>query len=167
MNKDLRSIAEKFRLEATVKEIADALGVKDEEVADVGERLRGMVESERSARTLAEETLLESRFREMVRERGVIDADAAGRLMDMSGVKVDLEKREVEGLNEAMEKLLRERPYLAGQSVAGGTPGGGTPRGRREREDDTLSGRVRKEFARRLPSGMMAPGESVGNMKIS
>jgi len=161
-----RRRANERKLEGMLKEVAATVGLKEEEWAGVSEKVKGAMEASRESRALAEETLVGSRFRELVVQRGVVDADAAGRLLDMSGVKVDLEARTVEGLEEAMETLLTERSYLVGGAVPSGTPGGGTPRAKRETEEETLSGRVRKEFARRLPSGMSVPGAGMGNLKI-
>ena len=159
-----RRSANESRLEAALSAVASAVGGTGEAKAEeLAERVKGAMERARGDRALAEETLVGGRFRELVAERGVVDADAAGRLIDMSGVKADVEGRKVEGLEEAMDALLSERPYLVGRPIAGGTPGGGTPRGKRGgRDEETLAGRVKKEFARRLPSGMSVPGGESG-----
>ena len=154
------------RLEGVLKELGAAVGAQ--EMEGIGEKVKEALGRAREDRAMAEEMLVGGRFKELVAERGVVDADAAGRLIDMSGVKVDVEKRSVEGLEEAMDRMLGERPWLVGRSVAGGTPGGGTPRtSRGASEEETLAGRVRQEFARRLPSGMSVPGAGMGNMRIS
>ena len=164
-----RRRANERKLEGTLKELASMVGAKEGEgeMEGLSARVKAAMEAGREGRALAEEVLVGSKFKELVAERGVVDADAAGRLVDMSGVKVDLARREVAGLEEAMDALLSERPYLVGRPVPGGTPGGGTPRATRGGGEDTLAGRVKQEFARRLPSGMSVPGTGLGNMRIS
>ena len=155
------------RLEAVLRELATAAGAEDEELDGIAGKVKTALEQGREDRAIAEEVLVGSRFRELVAERGVVDADAAGRLMDMSGVKVDLTNRKVEGLEEAMDALVAARPYLVNRPMKSGTPGGGTPRTRGGTSDkETLAGRVRQEFAKRLPSGMGTPGAGAGNMRI-
>ena len=155
------------RLESTLKELASSVGADETEPEELVDRVKRAVEQSGQDRSLAEEVLISSRLSQLTAERDVVDPDAARQLLDMSGVTVDLEARKVEGLDEAMETLLSERPYLRGRSVPGGTPGGGTPRASRPQTDQTLAGRVRREFQRRLPSGMTVPGASLGNMRIS
>ena len=155
------------KLEGTLKELASALGADEHEPETVTKRVRVVLEQSGQNRALAEEVLLASRLSQLAVERDVVDPDAAKRLLDMSGVKVDLESRVVEGLDEAMDALLSERPYLVGRSVPGRTPGGGTQRANRPSNDDSLVARVRGEFQRRLPGGMAVPGPALGNMRIS
>jgi hypothetical protein len=84
----------------------------------------------------------------------------------MSGVRVDLETRKVEGLREALETLVRDKPYLVSRAGRAGSPGGGTPRTTAKQDDDSLEGRVRKQFQKRLPAGMGAPGATQGGLRI-
>jgi len=155
------------KLEGTLSELASALGVEGGSSEAVVERVKEALAGSAENRALAEEALLSSRLTELAVEREVVDCDAARRLLDMSGVTVDLSSREVAGLEEALDALLSARPYLRGRSVPGRTPGGGTPRASRAADDETLAGRVRSEFARRLPSGMSVPGAELGNLKMS
>ena len=155
------------KMESTLKELASTVGADETEPEEFVSRIKRAVEQSGQDRALAEEALIAGKLSQLTAERDVIDPDAARQLLDMSGVTVDLEARKVEGLDEAMETLLSERPYLRGRSVPGRTPGGGTPRASRPQTDQTLAGRVRREFQRRLPSGMTIPGASLGNMRIS
>ena len=155
------------KLEGALKELASTVGAEEHEPEAVMDRVREVLERSGKNRALAEEILLTSRLSQLALERDVVDPDAAERLLDMSGVKVDLESRVVEGLDEAMDALLSERPYLVGRSVPGGTPGGGTPRANRPSNDNSLVARVRGEFQRRLPGGMAIPGPALGNLRIS
>ncbi len=105
-----RRRANERKLEEMLKAVATTVGLKEGAWEGVTEKVKVAMEASSESRALAEEALVESRFRELIRERGVIDADAAGRLLDMSGVKVDLEARKVEGLEEAMDSRLGARP---------------------------------------------------------
>ena len=155
------------KLEKVLRELATAAGAGDEELDGIAGKVKTALAQGREDLAIAEEMLVGSRFRELVAEHGVVDADAAGRLMDMSGVRVDLANRKVEGLEEAMDELVKARPYLVGRPMKGGTPGGGTPRTRGGANDEeTLAGRVRQAFAKRLPSGMGTPGGGSGGMRI-
>jgi len=81
---------------------------------------------------------------------------------------VDLAARKVEGLREALDALVREKPFLVARPSRAGSPGGGTPRAAgRAADDDSLAGRIRKQFERRLPRGLSIPGAGAGNLRIS
>ena len=100
-------------------------------------------------------------------ELGFIDVDAAWRLADLSGVRVDLRSHKVEGLREALDVLAREKPFLVGRAARAGSPGGGPPRSTPAQDDDSLAGRIRRQFERRIPRGMAVPGNGSGNFRIS
>jgi hypothetical protein len=161
-----RRLAEKTAREELAR-VREALGVNEDGSADLAEacgELRSRCEADRK---LAVDTLIHAELAKLSDELGVVDVDAAFRLADTSAVKVDPESREVHGLRESLEALLREKPYLAGRTPRAGSPGGGTPRAQGKRDDDTLGGRIRKQFARRLPSGMTVPGGDLGNLRIT
>lgn len=71
---------------------------KDTEIAKLQERLRSMAIEHELARHVA--------------DLGIIDADAAARLVDLETVSVAEDYSEVAGLREALEALLEARPYL-------------------------------------------------------
>lgn len=57
---------------------------------------------------------------------GIVDPDAAYRLIDPN--EVNYENGEVVGVEKALKNLLKERPYLKGETPQPPTPGaGGTP----------------------------------------
>ena len=170
--KTLREENARRRLaEKTVKEelarARDALGIENHEsvgLAEAAEALRNRSEADRKVAVTA---LIETEFTKVASELDLIDADAALQLADTSAVKVDLESRKVEGLREVLEALVREKPYLTGRTPKAGSPGGGTPRSGGAREDDSLGGRIRKQFRKRLPSGLAVPGANLGDLRIT
>ena len=163
-----RRLAEKNVREELAR-VRDVLGIGSEESADVtkeAERMRAQSEADRE---LAKEALTRAEFTKVSSELGLVDADAAWRLADMHSVRVDLESRKVEGLREVLETLVREKPYLATRAARAGSPGGGTPRstGKQESDESALSGRIRKQFQKRLPAGLSVPGASLGDLRIT
>ena len=161
-----RRLAEK-NVKDELTRVKDALGVECEEsesAADAAEKLRTRSEADRE---LAREALMQAEFARLSTELEIADADAAWRLADRSAVRVDLDSRKVEGLREVMENLLREKPYLVMRAPRSGSPGGGTPRSAAKQDDDSLGGRIRKQFQRRLPSGMTVPGAGTGSLRIT
>jgi len=161
-----RRLAEK-NLNEQLARVREALGVGDEESADLPEAVRKVRARSEADRQAATETLMQAEFTKLSGELGLVDADAAWRLADKGAVRVDLEGRKVHGLREVLETLLREKPYLAGRTVRAGSPGGGTPRATGKQDDDSLTGRIRKQFQRRLPSGMAVPGATLGGLRIT
>ena len=153
------------RLSALVAELAAQVGAAEEPEALLT-RVKELHEQSSRGAQLAREVLLSTTFAQAARDRDVVDPDAAWRLMDTSGVTVDLESRAVTGLEEALEALLAARPYLVGRAVPAGSPGGGTPRASRPQTDDTLAGRVRRQFQRRHPGGLAVPAPSSGTLRI-
>jgi hypothetical protein len=161
-----RRLAEK-NVKEQMTRVRDMLGVESEDPGELEKtvaRMRGQSEADRET---AREALLQAEFAKLSRELDLVDGDAAWRLADRSTVRVDLESRKVEGLREVLEALVREKPYLAGRGGRAGSPGGGTPRSTARQDDDSLSGRIRKQFQKRLPSGMTVPGASIGDLRIT
>ena len=161
-----RRLAEKSVKEELAR-AREALGIEGDGSVDLAEaagKLRARSEADRDA---AREAVIDAEFTRLSGELALVDVDAARRLADMSTVRVDLESRKVEGLREVLETLLREKPYLCGRAARAGSPGGGTPRSTGKQDDDSLGGRIRKQFQKRLPSGMAVPGGSLGDLRIT
>jgi len=79
-----------------------------------------------AATELANNKLVRGEVKFLSAQLGVVDPDAAFALMDKSKIKVD-DQGNVEGVKEALEALLKDKPYLKGQG--GNTPpvvGGGS-----------------------------------------
>lgn len=68
----------------------------------------------------ADERLMTAEIREVGAQLGLVDAQAAFLLMDRSGVSVK-EDGSVTGVREALEELVKSKPYLVGQSPSFGT----------------------------------------------
>ncbi|HUU42384.1 MAG TPA: hypothetical protein VMX57_01305 [Planctomycetota bacterium] len=145
----------------------DVLGVSEHESIGLVEACETMRTRGEADRKLAVDALIEVELTKLSDELGLVDADAAFRLADRSAVKVDPTSRKVEGLREVLEALVKEKPWLAGRTPRAGSPGGGTPRSTGVRDDDSLGGRIRKQFARRLPRGLAVPGGDLGNLRIT
>jgi len=145
----------------------DALGIKDHASVDLAEACETMRTRSETDRRLATDALVRAEFAQIANDLDLVDADAAFRLADTSAVRVDPESRKVEGLREVIESLVREKPFLVGRATRAGSPGGGTPRSGVRQDDDSLGGRIRKQFKRRLPSGMTVPGGDLGNLRIT
>ena len=161
-----RRLAEKSVKEELAR-VRDAAGLEDDgsvTLLEAVETLRARSEADRSA---AIDAIIDAEFTKAAGELDLVDVDAARRLADMSAVRVDLESRTCEGLREVLETLVREKPYLCGRAVRAGSPGGGTPRSTGKQDDDSLGGRIRKQFQKRLPSGLAVPGGNLGDLRIT
>lgn len=161
-----RRLAEKNTSDELAR-VRDVLGLETDAPADIPQEVEKLRARSEADRELAREALMQTEFTRLSGELGLVDADAAWRLADKSAVRVDLERRKVEGLKEVLEALIREKPYLAGRAPRAGSPGGGTPRAAGKQDDDSLGGRIRKQFQKRLPSGMAVPGASLGDLRIT
>ncbi len=161
-----RRLAEKTAKEELAR-VRAALGVKDEESADLAKSAEALRAQSAADRDTAREALVRAEFARAAAERGFVDADAAYRLADMSAVTVDVAARKVVGLSEALDALASDKPFLLARRPGAGSPGGGTPRAAGREDDASLSGRIRRQFERRLPRGMSAPGNSPGGLRIT
>ena len=161
-----RRLAEKTANELLAR-VRAALGFKDDETADLAKSAEALRAQSAADRDAAREALLRAEFAKAASELNFVDADAAWRLADMSAVTVDVPARKVVGLGEALEALASDKPYLLARRPGAGSPGGGTPRAAGREEDASLSGRIRRQFERRLPKNLPIPGSSSGGMRIT
>lgn len=101
--------AKKTELEKAMEAVKKAQQERD---AIAGERDKALTE--------AQEILLHAEIIRQAATLGVVDPDAAAALMSREKVKV--EGRKVEGVKEALEDLVKAKPYLKGQATqnAGG-----------------------------------------------
>lgn len=112
------------------------------------ERLKADLEAERQARTKAEE----QRQRQIARTQviaaaarlGFNDPEDAIRMLDQSTLEVD-DAGNIDGLDDALGKLLKQKPYLARQTTAGTisptNPAGGASRESPQQRLDRIYGR--------------------------
>jgi hypothetical protein len=119
-DKQLADMAKEMGFESVDAMKAAAKAAKDAEDAKKGE-----AEKEKEARLKAEakaqereskasNALLAAAVTREATALGIVDPEAALKLMDRSGVKVDLDATTVEGVKEALEALLKKSPYLKG-----------------------------------------------------
>jgi hypothetical protein len=115
----LRAEAAEYRRK--LRELERELRKRDEEKLSETERMRtrlSELERELTQRELAlrEHTL---RYETMLRARelGIIDPDAAYRLLDLSEVEYDESGRPT-NIEKLLRELVRKRPYLAGQAAS-------------------------------------------------
>jgi hypothetical protein len=119
----LRAEAAEYRRK--LRELERELRKRDEEKLSEAERMRmrlSELEKELSQRELLlrEHTL---RYETMLRARelGIIDPDAAYRLLDLSEVEYDESGRPT-NIEKLLRELVRRRPYLAGQGASATNP---------------------------------------------
>jgi predicted nuclease with TOPRIM domain len=115
----LRAEAAEYRRK--LRELERELRKRDEEKLSETERMRTRLselereltqrELELREHTLRYETMLRAR------ELGIIDPDAAYRLLDLSGVEYDESGRPT-NIEKLLRELVRKRPYLAGQAAS-------------------------------------------------
>jgi hypothetical protein len=119
----LRAEAAEYRRK--LRELERELKQRDEEKLSETERMRlrlSELEKELSQRELLlrEHTL---RYETMLRARelGIIDPDAAYRLLDLAEVEYDESGRPT-NIERLLRELVRKRPYLAGNSASATNP---------------------------------------------
>lgn len=74
----------------------------------------------------AKQTLLRAEVRALGAELGVVDADVVWQLVDLSKAQI-ADDGKITGVKEAIEALLKDKPFLKGS--AGAKPGVGAPGG--------------------------------------
>lgn len=100
---------------------------QDSEKSEV-EKLRAALDAERakakSAADRAKNALIKAAFAEQAVAANLVNVDDAFLLADLSGVEVD-DDGKVTGVKEAVERLVKEKPYLVKQM--GNVSGGANP----------------------------------------
>lgn len=105
-----------------------------------------------AAEQRATDTLMRTRFELAATKAGAVDAEAAFRLADLSGVTVG-EDGNVQGLDAAVEALKTSRAFLFGSTKptavgsGGGNPGGDTT-GAKTYDADAIKRMSAQEFAK-------------------
>lgn len=109
------------------------------------EKLRAALEAEKNKAKGAEErakrALIKAAFAEAAIAANLVSVDDAFLLADLSNVEVS-DDGTVTGVKEAVEQLVKEKPYLVKQTGGqGGAGGGNPPRGNVATEDPAEYGR--------------------------
>lgn len=141
-------------LEAAIKAAKEKDEANKSETQKLQEKLQQAEAARQSAYTLANERLVKAEIKEQSAALGLVDADAAFALMDRSAVKVD-DKGNVAGVKEALDALIKAKPYLkatpAGTKIGGGSnPAGGAGGGqanpwKKETFNLTMQGKIMQE----------------------
>lgn len=104
--------------------IATALGIKKEDDPKAAlDKATGEVGKYKQA---AERERARSAVISAATKKGAVDPEAVFALGNVTDLKVDLETGKVEGADELVDAVLKERPYLLG-GKPGPTPAGGKP----------------------------------------
>lgn len=109
------------------------------------QKLREALEAEKTKATQAAErakrALIKAAFAEQAIAANLVSVDDAFALADLSGVEVK-DDGTVEGVKEAVEQLVKAKPYLVKQTGGSGASGGGNPpRGGQQPDNDAERGR--------------------------
>lgn len=111
-------------LEGVLGTIKQHLGV-DGDVKDWNQVLESQKAAQQQALTeatsKAQKLLIKAEIKAQAAELGIVDAEAAEALADLSGVKVG-DDGTVEGVKEALTALLEAKPYLKGAPPKVGSP---------------------------------------------
>lgn len=112
------------QLEGVLETVKQYLGVKGD-VQDWKQTLEAHKQAHQraieEATSKARDMLVKAEIRAQAAELGIVDADAAAKLADLSGVKVG-DDGTVEGVREALEALLEAKPYLKAAPKQVGSP---------------------------------------------
>ncbi len=115
-------------LEAAVRNL---VGLKPDEPINenvLGQFGQNQKQAVEKAQEAAKRMLLKAEVRMQSIDLKIVDPDAAIALADLSKVQV-AEDGKVTGVKEALEALVKEKPYLVGKGSAGGVGSPGSPGG--------------------------------------
>lgn len=134
--KQLRAEAAKYRtkhkeLEKTSKtqqsdfqlSVLKALGLNPDPNKNYESQISELNTKVQEAEKRANEKLVKAEIKSLSATLGIVDPDAAYQLIDKSGLKVE-DSGDVKGVKEALEALLKAKPYLKKTGIT--TIGGGT-----------------------------------------
>lgn len=118
------------QLRAAEKALKEYLGLKPEDdIKDVGQALTAHKTAQQAAlekaTASAKQLLVKAEVKVLAKDLDIVDADAAMALADLSKVQVT-DDGKVEGVKEALEALLKDRPWLKKNTGGSGQVGGGT-----------------------------------------
>lgn len=101
----------------TISSILKALGLEPDPDKNFEAQIQEAQRKAQEAEQKANERLIRSEVKFQATELGIVDPDAAFALMAKDGIKVN-DDGTVEGVKEALENLIKEKPYLKGQSTS-------------------------------------------------
>lgn len=110
----------------TMAKVLKALGLEPDPNKNYEQQLADANKKAQEAEEKANQRLIKAEVKLISAELGIIDSDAALALMDKGKVKVN-DSGDVEGAKEALEALLKDKPYLKGQPGNNQVGGGSNP----------------------------------------
>lgn len=128
-------------MEAALKAHKEAQEKEKSELQKAQEAKAAAEAKAKAAEERAKMALIRAAFAEQAIAHNLVSADDAFKLADLSKVTVN-DDGTVEGVKEAVEQLVKEKPYLVKQTGGqGGAGGGNPPRGNVATEDPAEYGR--------------------------
>jgi len=109
-------------MESALKAARERADAEKTELEKAREAAAKAEEERKRALDAANQRLIRAEVKVVATELGIVDPDAAYALMDRSEVSV-VEDGSVQGVREALEALLKAKPYLKGQAAAPGKSG--------------------------------------------
>lgn len=114
--RELEESANKTKQE-TISTILKALGLEPDPNKNFEAQIQEAQRKAQAAEQKANERLIRSEVKFLSAELGIVDPEAAYALMAKDGVKVN-DDGTVEGVKEALQNLVNEKPYLKGQPAS-------------------------------------------------
>jgi hypothetical protein len=124
-NKELEAKMAILPQETTAK-ILQALGIEPDPKLNFEKQVADAQAKAQAAETRANERLVKAEVKTLAVSMQIIDPDAAFLLIDRTNVKIT-DAGEVEGAKEALEALVKAKPYLVGKGGKGGVGSGTNP----------------------------------------
>ena len=131
----------------TMAKVLKALGLEPDPNKNYENQLAEAKKKAQEAEERANQRLIKAEVKVISSQLGIIDPDAALALMDKGKIKVN-DAGDVEGAKEALEALLKEKPYLKGQPGNTQLGGGSNPAGGGNKNQSTGVGM--NDFIRRM-----------------
>jgi len=131
----------------TMAKVLKALGLEPDPNKNYEQQLADANKKAQEAEEKANQRLIKAEVKVISAQLGIIDSDAALALMDKGKVKVN-DSGDVEGAKEALEALLKDKPYLKGQPDNNKVGSGSNPAGGGGTKNNATSGM--NDFIRKM-----------------
>lgn len=148
--RELEEQVKKLPQEITAK-VMKALGLEPDPDKNYEQQLAEANAKAQEAEKKANERLVRAEVKALAVSMQIIDPDAAYLLIDKSGVKIT-DTGEVEGAKEALEALVKAKPYLVGKGGSGGSVGSGSNPGPGEPPDPVALAKKMAEERNKKPA---------------
>lgn len=148
--KELESKLATLPQETTAK-VLKALGIEPDPKLNYEKQLADAQAKAQEAETRANERLVRAEVKALAVSMQIIDPDAAYLLIDKAGVKVT-DAGEVEGVKDALEALIKAKPYLVGKGGGSGSVGSGSNPGPGDPPDPVAAAKKLAEERNKKPT---------------